>query len=93
MIGPNRTEGVVWGVGATFKFDTASEEILGEGKNQAGPALMLINIGENWTTGFVVQHWWSFSGDDNRADTSQTDFQYIIRRRLPNGWSIGLGPG
>jgi len=92
MIGPNRMEGMVWGVGATFKFDTASEESLGQGKNQAGPALMVINLGKSWTTGFVFQHWWSFSGDEDRADTSQTDLQYIMRRRLPNGWSIGMGP-
>ena len=92
MVGPNRTEGMVWGVGATFKFDTASEDALGQGKNQAGPALMLINMGERWTTGFVAQHWWSFSGDKNRDETSQTDLQYIMRRRLPDGWSIGMGP-
>ncbi len=92
MIGPNRMEGMIWGVGATFKFDTASEEALGQGKNQAGPALMMINIGKAWTTGFVVQHWWSFSGDEYRADTSQTDLQYIFRRRIPGGWSIGMGP-
>jgi hypothetical protein len=92
MVGPNRTTGKVWGVGVTFKFDTASDESLGQGKNQAGPALMLINLGEKWTTGFVAQHWWSFSGDENRDETSQTDFQYIMRRRLPDGWSIGMGP-
>jgi hypothetical protein len=92
MVGPNRLEGMVWGVGATFKFDTASERSLGEGKNQAGPAVMMINLGELWTTGFVAQHWWSFSGDESRDDTSQTDLQYIMRRRLPDGWSIGMGP-
>ena len=92
MIGPNRKSGTVWGVGATFKFDTASEDSLGQGKNQAGPAMMFINIGENWTTGFIAQHWWSFSGDDSRDETSQTDLQYIMRKRLPNGWSIGMGP-
>jgi hypothetical protein len=92
MVGPNRLEGMVWGVGATFKFATATERSLGEGKNQAGPAVMMINLGELWTTGFVAQHWWSFSGDESRDDTSQTDLQYIMRRRLPDGWSIGMGP-
>lgn len=92
MMGPNSLKGRVWGLGATFKFDTASSDALGQGKNQVGPAAMLLNIGKHWTTGVVVQHWWSVSGDDDRADTSQTDLQYIMRRALPGGWSIGMGP-
>ncbi|MDH4019319.1 MAG: hypothetical protein OEU84_06930 [Xanthomonadales bacterium] len=92
MIGPNASRGKVWGIGATFKFDTASSDALGQGKNQAGPAAMFLNIGKNWTTGVVVQHWWSYAGDEDRADTSQTDLQYIMRRALPGGWSIGMGP-
>jgi len=92
MMGPNSAKGRVWGLGATFKFNTASSDVLGQGKNQVGPAAMLLNIGKQWTTGLVVQHWWSVSGDDDRADSSQTDLQYIMRRALPGGWSIGMGP-
>jgi len=92
LVGPNSSKGTVWGLGATFKFDTASSAALGQGKNQAGPAAMILNMGEHWTKGIIVQHWWSFSGDDDRADTSQTDMLYIMRRALPGGWSIGMGP-
>lgn len=92
LAGPNTLNGLVWGVGATFKFPTASEDALGQGKYQAGPAIMILNIGEKWTSGAVLQHWWSFAGDSDRASTSQTDFQYIFRRSIPGGWSIGLGP-
>ena len=92
LAGPNTLSGVVWGIGATIKFPTASEDALGQGKYQAGPAIMILNIGEKWTSGAVLQHWWSFAGDSDRASTSQTDFQYIFRRSIPGGWSIGLGP-
>ncbi|MGB6020623.1 MAG: hypothetical protein WBF77_13605 [Sulfurimonadaceae bacterium] len=92
LVGPNRGRGVVWGVGATFKFPTASEDILGEGKYQAGPAAMLFNIGKPWVVGVLAQHWNSFAGDENRADTEQTDIQYIIRRSIPGAMSIGMGP-
>jgi hypothetical protein len=92
MVGPNVARGKVWGLGATFKFPTASEDVLGQGKYQAGPAAMFLNIGNNWTSGFVVQHWWSVAGDDGRPNTNQTDLQYIARRAIPGGWSIGMGP-
>lgn len=92
LAGPNTTGGLVWGAGATFKFPTASEDALGQGKYQAGPAAMVLNIGDKWTTGIVIQHWWSLAGDSHRANTSQTDIQYVARRSIPGGWSIGLGP-
>ena len=92
LAGPNTLSGIVWGLGATFKFPTASDDSLGQGKYQAGPAAMVLNIGENWTTGLVLQHWWSYAGASHRASTNQTDFQYVLRRSIPGGWSIGLGP-
>ncbi len=92
LIGPNRVDGIVWGIGATFKFPTASKDILGSGKYQTGPAAMLFKLGRPWIIGTLVQHWWSYAGDDDRAETSRTDIQYIIRHSLPNAWSIGMGP-
>jgi hypothetical protein len=92
LIGPDKADGWVWGAGATFKFPTASDPALGQGKYQAGPAAMLINMGRPWVYGFLAQHWSSFAGDDDRPQTSYTDFQYIIRYMLPKAWSVGAGP-
>lgn len=92
LLGPDKSDGLVWGVGGTFVFPTASDDILGSGKWQAGPAAMVFNMGEKWTTGFVLQHWWSFAGDSDRRDQNHTDFQYVIRRKIPGAMSIGMGP-
>ena len=92
MMGPNRKSGVVWGAGATFKFPTASDDALGSGKYQAGPAAMLFRLAKPWTTGFLFQHWWSYAGEGGRPDTNQTDVKYVIRYSLPNAWSLGMGP-
>jgi len=92
LLGPNRKSGIVWGAGGTFKFPTASDDVLGQDKYQAGPALMLFRMQKPLTIGFLAQHWWSYAGDDDRPDTSQTDFKYIARYSLPRAWSIGFGP-
>ena len=92
VLGPARTDGVVWGAGATFKFPTATDSELGSGKYQAGPALLFFYLGKKWTLGTLAQHWWSYAGDDDRADISRTDIQYVMRRRIPGAWSIGMGP-
>ena len=92
LAGPNTGEGFVWGLGASFIFPTATDDILGQGKYQAGPAAMAFNIGKPWVYGVLAQHWSSFSGDSDRSDTSRTDIQYTIRYSLPNAMSIGMGP-
>jgi hypothetical protein len=92
LVGPDKADGWVWGAGATFKFPTASDPVLGQGKYQAGPAVMLLKMGRPWVYGFIFQHWSSFAGDDGQQDTSFTDFQYIIRYMLPKAWSVGAGP-
>ena len=91
-IGPNKTDGTVWGAGATFIFPTASDEVLGQGKWQAGPALLYFYLGRPWTLGIFAQHWWSFASDADRGEQSRTDIQYIARRQIPGAWSIGMGP-
>jgi hypothetical protein len=92
LFGPNRKDGVVWGLGGTFKFPTASDDALGQDKWQAGPGGMYFWLGRPWVVGVLAQHWWSYAGDDDRDSVSQTDIQYVARRSLPGGWSIGMGP-
>lgn len=79
LLGPNRKSGLVWGVGGTFKFPTASDDVLGQDKYQAGPAAMLFRMQKPWTVGFLAQHWWSYAGDDDRPDTSGNLFS-VLRR-------------
>jgi len=92
LVGPDKAGGWVWGAGATFKFPTASDPVLGQGQYQVGPAAMLINMGRPWIYGFLVQHWSSFAGDDVQPETNFSDFLYILRYSLPNAWSVGAGP-
>jgi len=92
LAGPNRGEGLIWGAGATLKLPTAGNDLLGQGKYQAGPAAMLFYLGKPWVGGVLLQHWSSFAGDDERADTSRTDIQYVVRRSIPGAMSIGMGP-
>jgi hypothetical protein len=93
LYGPDKEDGVVWAVGLTFAFPTASSDNLGSGKYQMGPAAMLLSMGERWVLGTIIQHWNSIGGDSNRGDVTKTEFQYIIRKKIPGkAMSIGMGP-
>lgn len=100
LLGPNRDDGWIWGGGVTQIFPTATEDVLGQGKWQAGPTALLVRLGkehgglgiENWNIGILPQQWWSYAGDSDRPETSQMDIQYFINWKLNATQLIGMTP-
>jgi hypothetical protein len=93
MVSPRKAdEGFVWGVGPTFIFPTASHDVLGQGKWQAGPAALGVNLGKKWNIGALAQQWFSLGGDDNRPDTSQMDIQYFANYKWDPLTLVGMTP-
>lgn len=87
---------VIWGVGATAMFPTASDEVLGTGKYSVGPSAVVAYLGPKWTFGVFQQHWWSVGGDDKRGDLNLTNVQYFVFYAPPwdpeAQWRIGMSP-
>ncbi|HDU4042600.1 TPA: hypothetical protein ACF3JK_003012 [Klebsiella aerogenes] len=95
LLGPNREDGFIWGVGATQLFDTADNEFQGQGHYQAGPALLVAKLAPHpggTNIGMLAQHWWSTDHKRDRKDTSHTDIQYFINYRLSGTELIGMSP-
>lgn len=85
-------DGLIWGVGPTFIFPTATNDALGQGKYQAGPAAVGLYMGKEWVFGALVQQWWSFAGDGDRESTSSANIQYFIQYLFGEDWQIGMAP-
>lgn len=92
VLAPNTPYGFVWGLGPTFIFPSASDDALGQGKWQAGPATVAGYLGKQWTVYALAQQWWSFAGDDDRPHTNQLSLNYVLLRSLPHRWQIGMQP-
>jgi hypothetical protein len=88
----NLSSGFIWGVGPTAIFPTATNDFLGAGKYQAGPAAVGLYMGKDWVFGAVAQQWWSFAGDGDRQSTSSANIQYFIQYLFGDGWQIGMQP-
>jgi hypothetical protein len=95
----------VYGFGPTVMMNTATHDQLGTGKWSAGPMGLAVSVTEKWIVGGVVQHWWSFAGEDrmtvntnlgkvrtDRPDVNLSDVQPIIRYRLSPVTNIGMAP-
>jgi len=87
--GPDLVGNWLLGVGPTFVFPTATSDYTGQGKWQAGPAVVVGYLSKGWILGAFVQNWTSFAGDGSRSDTNQMNLQPIAAFFFGEGWSIG----
>jgi hypothetical protein len=95
LAAPNRDDGWIWGVGPTFIFPTASNDVLGQEKWQAGPAALLARLGndhggfgiEHFNIGVLAQHWWDYAGDDDRTDLTPRKWSVFYTRVLAYSWT------
>jgi hypothetical protein len=79
----------ILGLGPTFIFPTAGSVYTGQGKWQAGPALVVGYMTKKFLFGFFPQQWWSFAGDASRPDTKQMNLQPLITFFFEGGWNVG----
>jgi len=87
---PGFSDKWVWGIGPVLQAPTATQPSLGTGKWSAGPALGLVYISGPWVNGVLVNQVWSFAGERERNDVSQSTFEPVISYNFENGWFIGF---
>lgn len=79
-------ENLLLGTGAAFNFPIATDENLGSGKWQAGPAIRLGYQALDWRFALLATNRWSFAGDSDRAKVNQLLLRTMIRKELGNRW-------
>jgi hypothetical protein len=92
FISPAKPGKLIWGVGPTMVFPTATSTILGQGKLSFGPSLVALVQPGHWTFGLLVNNVWSVAGSSHRPSVNQETLQYFITYNLKKGWNINSGP-
>ncbi len=92
FISPKQPGKIIWGVGPTLVFPTATDAVLGSDKWSAGPAVVVLTMPGQWVIGALVSNVWSFAGEDERADINSFLMQYFVNYNLPDGWYITSAP-
>jgi hypothetical protein len=86
---PLETQGsLIWGVGGSITAPTASDDRLGSGKWSAGPTAVALTQPKWGSMGILGRHLWSFAGDDDRRDVSQSLIEPFVNYNLDNGWYL-----
>ena len=82
--------GVIWGAGPIFLLPTATDSLLGAKKWGAGPTGLVLTMRGPWTAGALGNHVWSFAGDSDRKDISNTFLQPFVAYTWPSAWTVSI---
>jgi hypothetical protein len=83
---------LLFGVGPTFVFPSATTRSTGQGKWQAGPAAAVAFAPPGWLVGLLAQNPISFGGDPHRLGTNALFLQPFVTYQLGSGWFIRSQP-
>jgi hypothetical protein len=91
FLSPAKSGKLIWGVGPTLTFPTATDSLLGSGKYSAGPAAVALTIHGHWVIGALANQQWSYAGwGDN--DVNAMLIQPFVNYNLPHGWYLTTAP-
>ena len=84
------SSGWIWGAGPVLLLPTGTNDLLTTDKWGAGPTAVVLKQSNGWTRGMLVNHLWSFAGEDARADVNATFMQPFLTYTTPTQWTFGL---
>jgi len=82
--------GWIWGAGPVLLLPTGSNDLLTTDKWGAGPTAVMLKQSNGWTRGMLVNHIWSYAGDDHRTDVNATFMQPFLTFTTPTQWTFAL---
>lgn len=84
------SSGWIWGAGPVVLVPTGTDDLLSTEKWGLGPTGVALRQKGPWTYGLLVNHIWSFAGDDDRADVSNTFLQPFLSYTTSTAWTCTL---
>ena len=92
LLSPTTGRSVIWGLGPTFGFPTATDDQLGSEKWLMGPAAIFVYAPRRSVFGLVVQNLWSVGGDSDRPEVNKLLLRPLVNINLPREWYITSKP-
>ncbi|HEY8948135.1 MAG TPA: hypothetical protein VIM56_04545 [Rhizomicrobium sp.] len=80
--------GIIWGVGPAFLWPTGTDSTVGSGKWGLGPTLVALKQSHGWTYGILANHIWSYGGQRDRPNISNTFLQPFVGYTWPDTTGI-----
>ena len=82
---------IYWGVGPTFALPTATRDVLGSGQFSVGPSFGFFRQRDQLTTGVIMNHLWSVSGDSDGAEVNASRIEPLVAYTFPTATTLSVG--
>jgi hypothetical protein len=82
--------GLILGFGPVMLYPTATDSLLGTERWGAGPTFLVLKQVGGWTYGALLNHIWSYAGDEHRDYVSSTFIQPFISYTTKTKTTFGL---
>jgi hypothetical protein len=91
FLSPAKSEHLIWGVGPTFTFPTASDKLLGSGKFSMGPSAVGLLMEGPWVVGALANNQWSYAGWGDKP-FNKFLAQPFVNYNFKHGWYLTSSP-
>jgi len=91
FLSPANSGKLIWGIGPTMTFPTATDSLLGNGKWSGGPGLVVLTMPGHWVLGALANNQWSFAGWGKKSVNSML-IQPFVNYNFPHGWYFTTSP-
>lgn len=86
------THGVIWGLGPSFSFATATDRSLGSGKDSLGLSIAFLTIQGPWLIGSLITDVASVGGREDRKNVHQFLIQPFVDDNFSAAWHLASSP-
>ena len=86
------SHGIIWGLGPSFSFATASDRSLGTGKDSVGLSTAILTIRGPWLIGTLITDVASIDGHQNRGNVHSFLVQPFVNLNFSQGWYLTSSP-
>jgi hypothetical protein len=91
FLSPAKSGKLIFGVGPTFTLPTATDRLLGSGKWDLGPSVVVLTMHGPWVVGALANNQWSVAGWGDHS-INQMLVQPFVNYNLEHGWYFTSAP-
>jgi len=92
FVTPAIAPAIIWGLGATFAFPTATVDPVQTGTWAAGPSLVLVKLTRSFVIGGLISQIWPLADAGDAPETNLLTLQPAINFNFGHGWAIAFSP-
>jgi hypothetical protein len=92
ILTPAKSGRIIWGVGPTFSFPTATASSASTGSWAMGPIAVALTMRGPWVIGALAYNVWTFADNGGDPEVNQLTFQPLVNYNFGKGWAVSTSP-